>query len=625
MFKVSEDWRAAAAEVDPARLVVVEESPEFKGELLFQAFDANAFLARYRDWISRYMCANELFMAKAFIEQLESDGWQLIFTSSTAPILDNFERWSTPIDVENFTCPTFGNTPPGLYPFQQFTLNRMFDRSTRFRPQDRLMFIGFCTGSGKSLMACAGAQELFNRDQIDVVLVFTLMCMKENFAHAAKASFDQTTTLDWCVPEGTKKQRTKAYGEGHQVYVLNYERCWADYDALRELTEGKRVLWVLDEAQKLLTAETNPRWYTKMRQHYDRLVGNCEATIWPMSASVVGASPLRYRDVFNLAGKTDNNPLGTVEEFVDRYALEKRIFQINRWREHTYYTWNLGRLHEVRHRVACQTQSARKTDPGVREHFEGNRAEVVPIQMSKQDRKLYDAIVADAEQAAIDGDPLIGYYRLLRYVCNTPLALSASSDDKAAYYADLYPELITNKHCAKLEYFLDQLERTADEQEKVIAFTSWTNLSLLLLAPEVAARKVNHVLHYGVGQAQQDSQAAQQRFKNDPDVTLFFSSDAGAHGLNLPEARYNISYECPYSYDLLMQRSERNNRADSEFDTVTYIYVTEGTVEERVYEINEERRKLAAATLGTSETLNYGGVRATQSEEANLSYLLFGK
>ena len=625
MFEIIEDWRAAAAEVDPATLVVVEESPEFPGELLFQTLDDTAFLARYRDWISRYMCANELFMAKAFVEQLERDGWQPIFTSSTAPILDNFERWNTPVDVENFTCPTFGDSPPGLYPFQQFTLNRMFDRSTHFRPQDRLMFIGFCTGAGKSLMTCAGAQEMFNRDQIDVTMVFSLMSMKENLAHAVKASFDQTTKLDWCVPTGTKKQRTFDYADEHQVYVLNYEKCWADYDALKQLTRGKRVLWVLDEAQKLLTAETDPRWYTKMRQHYSELVEGCKATVWPMSASVVGASPLRYRDVFNLAGKTDNNPLGTVEEFVDRYALEQRTFQVSRFREHTYYTWNFGRLHEVRHRVACQTQSARKTDPGVREHFKGNRVEVVPIQMSKQNRKLYDAIVADAEQAAVDGDPLAGYYRLLRYVCNTPLALSASQDDKAAYYCDLYPELITNKHCAKLEYFLDQLERTADEQEKVIAFTAWTNLSLLLLAPEVTARKINHVLHYGVGQDQKDSQAAQQTFKADPDCTLFFSSDAGAHGLNLPEARYNISYEVPYSYDLLMQRSERNNRADSEFDTVTYIYVTEGTVEERVYEINEERRKLAAATLGTSETLNYGGVRATRSEEANLSYLLFGE
>ncbi len=599
-------------------MVVIEESPEFPGELLFQTIDDTAFLARYRDWISRYMCLNELFMMEAFAKQLENDGWDLYWENSTTPIQENFQRWSRPIEVDKFDCPYGGH----LYPYQDFTLQRALERAECFRPQDRLMFVGWCTGSGKSLMACAGAQEMINRDKVDVVLVFTLMCMKENFAHAAKASFDKTTSLDWCVPDGTKKQRARKYVEGHQVYVLNYEKCRVDTRELKALTEGKRVLWILDEAQKLLTAETDPRWYSEMRKGYSELVAGCDATVWPMSASVVGASPLRYRDVFNLAGKTDSNPLGTVPEFIDRYALEERTFHVNRFQEHKYYTWNFGRLHEIRHRVARQTQSARKTDPGVREHFKGNRVEVVPIQMSKQDRKLYNAIVADAELAARDGDPLNGYYRLLRYVCNTPLALQASSDEKAAHYCDLYPELITNKNNAKLEYFLSQLERTADEQEKVIAFTQWTNLSLLLLAPEVT---VSHVLHYGVGQSQADSQAAQERFKADPDCTLFFSSDAGAMGLNLPEARYNISYECPYSYDLLMQRSERNNRADSEFDTVTYIYVTEGTVEERVYEINEERRKLAAATLGTSETLNYGGVRASQSEEANLSYLLFGK
>jgi hypothetical protein len=610
---------------DPGKLVVVEESPEFPGELLWQNPDAQSFLARYRDWISRYMCTNELFMAREFVKQLDSDGYDVRFADNTQTILDSFSRYEQPLDVQNFTCPTFSEKPGALYPFQTFTLNRALERSTLDRAGDRLMFVGFCTGSGKSLIACAGAQELINRDQVDVVLIFSLMCMKHNLAYSAKASLDKTTELEWCISEGPKIQRRDMYKAERQVYVLNYEKLWADYDLLRKLTEGKRVLLVLDEAQKLLTAETDPRRYTKTRKHFNRLIAGCEPTVWPMSASVVGASPLRYRDVFNLAGSPQTNPLGNVTEFVGRYALEANTYQINKYTSTTYYTWNIGRLHEVRHRVAAMTQSARKTDPGVREYFKGNQVEIVPIQMSSMTRVLYDTIVRDAEDAAKDGDPLVGYYRLLRYVCNTPRALLASQDAKAAYYASLYPKAITDAHNAKLDYFLSQLEMIADAQEKVIAFTQWTNLSLLLLAPQIKERGIEHVLHYGVGQKDAESRAAQHIFKTDPSVTLFFSSDAGAHGLNLPEAKYNISYECPYSYDLLMQRSERNNRADSQFDTTTYVYVTEGTVEERVYQVNEERRLLAQATLGTTETLNYGSVRATRSEEANLRFLLFGK
>jgi hypothetical protein len=616
----------AVSTTDPLRLVVVEESPEFEGELLWQAADAQTFLARYREWISRYMCTNELFMLREFVKELEKDGMIVCFAPSTKPILDNYERWERPLEIEGFTCPSMDDGPGKLHPFQVFTLNRALDRATNKDAQDRLMFAGWGAGSGKSLFACAGAQELFNRGQIDVCIVLAYpMVMKPNLAYAAKASFDKTTKLDWCMPEGTKKQREAEYAAGHQVVIINYERCWADFAALKELTEGRCVLWVMDEVQKVLTHETDFRKITKTRKHLNRLVLGCEATVWPMSASVVSHNPLRYRDVFNLAGNDNNNPLGAVTAFEKRYASSVRHVPIGYNNEITYWTWNVARLHEVRHRVARKTQSVRKTDPGVREFFKGNQVIQIPVQMSKEDRRLYDWVLDRAWDANKEGEPLMGHYRLLRYICNTPLALQASADPLAQELVAEHPKLITSANCAKLEMFLDQVESIAEQEDKVIAFTAWTNLGLLLLAPEVEKRGINHVLHYGVGQRAAESQAAQHIFKIDPAITLFFSSDAGAQGLSLPEARYCINYEVPYSYDLLMQRSERNNRADSQFDTTTYLYITDNTIEERIFEINEERRKLAQATLGTVETLTYSGGRGCRSEEANLKFLMFGE
>lgn len=609
---------------DPDKLVVVEASPEFGGiNLLFQTLDDQAFLARWREWISRYMCTNELFMLRELVRELETAGHQVLFTPSTEPILNSFAHWDVPLEVDGFTCPGDGD----LYPFQTFTLNRALERASAPEPENRLFFAGWCAGAGKSLFACAGAQELFNRDQIDLVLCFTLMSMKHNFAHAAKASFEKTTQLKTVVPEGAKGQRRRAYAAGAEVFVLNYEKAWADHDELKALTEGKRVLWVLDECQKVVTSETAASRKTKTRKHLDNLVRGSHATVWPMSASVVGANPLRYRDVFNLAGTDRGNPLGTAQDFEGHYSVEIKKFFPSRWADPvTYYTWSLARLHEVRHRVSDRTQSARKTDPGVREFFKGNKLEPVPIQMAPEVRKLYDAVIGEAmafKQLSPD-ESLMGHYLLLRYVCNTPLALGVTTSEAGRAIADKYPKLITNAHNAKLEFFLDQVETIADAGEKVIAFTHWTNLGLHLLAPEVKKRGIKHVLHWGVGQTPAEKQEAQRRFKEDDEITLFLSSDAGAAGLSLPEAKYNISYECPYAYDLLMQRSERNNRADSEFDTTTYVYITENTVEERIWEINEDRRKLAAATLGTTETLNYGG-RLDRSEEANAAYLIFGK
>ena len=598
-------------------LVVVEESPQFPGELVFQVDDPQSFYERYSTWVSRYLCLSQPFVIEEFVALLTADGWNVCFTESTADILEAHHRHRLPLTIENFTCPGGGE----LYPFQTYTLRRALERSTAPLPQDRFFFIGWSTGTGKSVAACAGAQELFNRGQIDHVICATTMSMKPNLAFNSSASFAKTTSLDVTVNDGTKAKRVKGYQERHQVYVINYEKCWVDYRQLLDLVLNRKVLFVLDEAQKCLSAEPTRYSRTKTRKHLDKLVAACQATVWPMSASVVDHSPLRYRDVFNLSGDEESNPLGSARSFISRYATSVRNVPMNGTTV-SYYSWSNARLQEVRHRVAARTQSIRKTDPGVRDSFKSNQMIMVPIEMSREDRRLYDMVVDDARRAKRAGEPLVSHYRLLRYICNTPLALKHTSDALGASLAREYPRLVTNTHNAKLAVFQDHLESISSQNDKVVAFTKWTNLGLLLISPEL--KGVNHVLHYGVGQSAADSALAQQRFKTDPEVTLFFSSDAGAHGLNLPEARYNISYEVPFSFDLLMQRSERNNRADSQFDTTTYAYVTEDTVEERIWEINDGRRRLSESTQGTRETLNYGEQHIDQSEEAAREWLIFG-
>lgn len=614
MYPIATDLlQAVQSAPDPFSVVVAEQSPDFPGELLFQVLgDSQEFLATYRDWVSRYLCLNELFMLKDFVSTLKADGRTVVFGESARVILGNYERWERPLQVENFTCPGGGS----LYPYQTFTLNRALERSTNPKPTDRLMFAGWCAGAGKTLFACSGTQEMFNQDRIDVALVFTMMKLKTNMLKF----YESTTSLTAALPDGAKANRKKAYGSGTQVLVLNYEKLWADYEELKELTEGRRVLWIFDECQKVLSDGQSP--VTKTRRHLDRLVAKSTATVWPMSASVVNHSPLRYRNVFDLAGARAN-PLGSINDFEQRYARTINRVPIG-YSEIKYYDWDVLKLHEVRHRVASRTQSVRKTDPGVRDFFKGMQTIMTPVQMSPEDHRLYREVERLARKAKDNEEPLMPYYQALRYICNTPEALAASQNPVCQLLAEEYPSLITSANSSKVEMFLDQVEEIAEQEDKVVAFSKWTGMGILLLAPHLKRRGIDFVLHYGVGQTDEESQEAQHRFKTDPAVTLFLSSDAGALGLNLPEARYVINYECPYSYDLLMQRNERVNRADSRLDGYTsYVYVTDGTVEERIWHECNSRRELAAATLGTSEVLSHG--HEERGESANLSYLLFGK
>ena len=603
MYPIADDLLAAVEALpDPTRMVVVEASPTYQGELVFQALDPQGFLEKYPDWVSRYLVLNELYNLAAFVEQLEEDGWSLIFGESCRTILADYQRWSEPLEIEGYD----------LHGFQQFSLNRAFEQ--------RFWFFNWATGAGKSFVSAAGAKELFARDEIDLVLAFTISRFKINQQrYYAKAG------LDAVVNDGSKPKRRKGYLAGHQVYVANYQKAWVDYDELVELTKGKRVLYILDECHLVISGENKPN---RSRQAIDklRLLSGDQSRVWPMSASVVGGNPLRFRDVYSI-GSLGQNPLGSRTDFIRRYADEVKNTPVKTRTGQSFtltsYDWSLPRLQEIRHRVGDRTQAVRKTDPAIRQYFRGLATIVEPVQMSDEDRFLTNIIIEKAREAHGREESLAPYYSLLRYVANISTALSATTDEVGREIAKEHSELISASNSAKLEALNDKLEEIREAGDKVVVFTHYTHLGLHLITPHI---KVPHVVHFGTGQTTRESQEAQDQFKADPDITAFMTSDAGSHGLNMQCARYCIQIEPTYDYDLGIQRASRIDRSDSHLDGLTnYVLLCDDSVEERVWSVNQSRRELAAAVQGTQEVLSYGDADlARRSEAENLSGLIFG-
>lgn len=599
--------------VPPSRIILVEEHPEYRGYLQFEPLDETArgmFYGEYQDWMSRHLILNELHLARRFTTQLERDGYYPLWTPSTAPIQADIDRWSAPLAIEGYEFRLF----------QAFSLNRALERAmVGENASERFWFWNWSAGAGKSFCSGAAAKALFQSGDIDIVIACTLSKLKENL----RRTFEHPAGLDAVVNDGTKDKRRRGYQAEHQVYVMNYEKLWVDETEVAELTFGKRVLWVLDEGHKLITDNGQ----NKARQALDRLTDACTAIVWPMSATVVGGNPLRFRDVFSLDGRPTANPLSTKTDFIRRYASRVSNVPVKtkngRAFAFTTYDWNLTALQEVRHRVGDRTMAVRKTDPGVREQFKGIETLPVQVQATPATRELLDLITSKARAAQQRGEGLAPHYLMARLACINPEALRYSSSPEAAEILDERPDLLDAAHSAKIEVLNGLLDEIREAQDKAVVFCHWTELGLLRLAPHLT---VPHVLHYGTGQSAAESQRAQDRFKADPDITAFCSSDAGTHGLNLQEARYVINVDPTYSYDDLAQRNARIDRADSHLDGLTaYVLITEDSVEERVWETCESRRRLAAAVQGTQEELSYGDERSSRDENKNLEWLLFGE
>lgn len=598
---------------------IVEGSGKYDGELLFSVLDdQEAFVRRSLDFLSPYSLLNELFMLGEFTEVLEEQGYTVVALPTAHATIANFVKWLEPLVVDGLRVPGDGE----LYPFQQFALRRAMD-AKRLRAKVDGFFFNFGTGTGKTMMAAAGAQELVvNRQEVDLVLFFTLRKLKINMVRAVEASTD----LKAMINEGTPARRAKRYravADGtspERVLVMNYEKAHVDLSLLQELVAGRRVLFVFDEVQKILRG-TNPA--NRARKGMNELMLSTKhSVVWPMSASVVKASPFRYHDTFELLGK---NPLGARNDFLARYCDEVEVYTLRPGVNIKTYHWNTGELAEVRHRVSALTQAVRKTDPGVRQFFKGMQTVVVRVQQSPEERALYEAIFNDAvaREAEEDDFVITGHYMSARFMCNTPAALKYSDSQAAQDIVAMHPKLVETPS-TKFEMICDQIQEIRDQGDQVVVFTQWTYLTLFLLAKELHHRNIPYVTHYGTGMTDREAQQAQDTFKSDPDTTVFLSSDAGAYGLNFQNARYVINVESPYDPDVLMQRNDRIDRSDSHLDGLTaYIYVTDDTVEEEVWKVNQERRAVSAATQGTVETLSRLST-TEMSESANMREMLFG-
>jgi SNF2 family DNA or RNA helicase len=100
-----------------------------------------------------------------------------------------------------------------------------------------------------------------------------------------------------------------------------------------------------------------------------------------------------------------------------------------------------------------------------------------------------------------------------------------------------------------------------------------------------------------------EKEQAKQRFKTDPKVRVFLSSDAGGMGVDLPEANYLINYNHPWSAGKADQRNSRHIRAGSKWDEVWVLnFIVRDSVEDWKYQILDLKRRVGSAILDGGPT-----------------------
>lgn len=491
-----------------------------------------------------------------------------------------------------------------LFPYQKKDLLEAF--SAPKNDSCQAMFFNLGTGCGKTVIAAAGAQELFNRGEIDLAIMFTLPKVKPGFI----AIGNKFTNLRFKTVEGAKASRRKKYvKQDYDVLVLNYEKARqkVDLQEILPLVAEKRVLFCFDEAQAILLPNTSR----------DGILELIEAAsfsyIWSMSASIINGDPERFWRVFEFA---PYNPLGTLLEFRERYVdhVEKMKMRNKgpsaKWVPYINLEktiWDTEALSDVPERVKGFMVTGRKTDPGIREFFKGLQFKAVPLEMAPKQKKLYDIIYTGYRNAVEDGD-LIQFYNALRLTCLHPSATIYSEGRVSKTIVDtIGKDTLLKIEDNKLDRLIEDVQTLLDGGDKIVVFSHYVNMSINIIEQAFQKHKIPYVVNKG-GLSNKETERIQDEFKESREPMVFLSSDAGSHGINLPQARVVINYDLPNSYDTLMQRNDRIDRADSWLDGLeAWSYYYDVPLEQKMWARNNDRRLMSSNLQGTSEVLGANG------------------
>ena len=154
----------------------------------------------------------------------------------------------------------------------------------------------------------------------------------------------------------------------------------------------------------------------------------------------------------------------------------------------------------------------------------------------------------------------------------------------------------------KLTRFDELVEELLDVDERALVFTQFREMGDLLQTPHRAtgSRSTPAFLHGGVSRSGRDRMVAD--FQDGAGAPLLLVSlKAGGTGLNLTAASQVIHYDRWWNPAVEDQATDRAWRIGQQRTVNVHKLVCQGTVEERIGEVIDEKRALADAVVGTGE------------------------
>ncbi len=162
------------------------------------------------------------------------------------------------------------------------------------------------------------------------------------------------------------------------------------------------------------------------------------------------------------------------------------------------------------------------------------------------------------------------------------------------------PELKAKRPSGKMELFLELIDEAVDAGHRVLVFSQFVSM-LTILKRELADRDLGFC--YLDGSTKERGEVV-KRFNTDRTIPLFLISlKAGGTGLNLTGADMVIHFDPWWNPAVENQATDRAHRIGQKNTVYSVKLIAEGTVEEKVLELQKKKKAVIDATVESDEAV----------------------
>jgi len=210
------------------------------------------------------------------------------------------------------------------------------------------------------------------------------------------------------------------------------------------------------------------------------------------------------------------------------------------------------------------------------------------VELTKGQKKVYAAYVKDIkskmEEENFEGDKItiFSYLTKLRQLC-------------------LDPSIIVENYkggSAKIEEALNLIEENIENGHKILLFSQFTSV-LKNISKELSKNEIEHMYLDGSTKASKRLELVDEFNNSDKYKVFLISLKAGGTGLNLTSADVVIHFDPWWNPAVEEQATDRAHRIGQENVVQVFKLISEGTIEERILNMQENKKELINNVLNS--------------------------